>query len=61
MMPTLFEVKKAQKQGCPNCRSLKFYIRDEKIGGGFRCYTCGYLWGEKNNIEKDIKSEARSI
>jgi len=47
MPPTLFEVKKANKQGCPNCKSLRFYIRDDRLGNGFRCHDCGHIWGEK--------------
>jgi len=57
-MPTLFEVKKANRQGCPNCKSLRFYIRDDRLGGGFRCYDCGHLWGE-NRVEKDDEEKPK--
>lgn len=56
MPPTLFEVKKANKQGCPNCKSLRFYIRDDRLGNGFRCHDCGHVWGEKN-VEKNDEKE----
>lgn len=57
MPPTLFEVKKANKQGCPNCKSLKFYIRDDRLGNGFRCYDCGHVWGEKHYEKNDTKEQ----